>query len=162
MNESHRLPLRFYFALPRLLAMLRGGDPRRGEQNSTEAWVVGIASYLVSYLFFAQLLPATFDTWLKVVLLAMLAFAVWLFWLLALYVNSLILKLLHSCGLLRSLPARRGQSVLVGTTTTAMAFALLQRGGAPREIGALWLTAVAMNLVAALILAFRHGESRRA
>jgi hypothetical protein len=162
MNESHPLPLRFYFALPRLLAMLRGGDPRRGEQNSTEAWVVGVASYLVSYLFFAELIPVSFDSWLKVLLLVMLAFAVWLFWLLALYINSLILKLLHRCGLFRTLPARRGQSVLVGTTTTAMAIALLQRGGATGEIGALWLTAVVMNLIAALILAFRHGESRRA
>ena len=162
MNESHRLPLRFYFALPRLLATLRGGDPRRGEQNSTEAWVVGVASYLVSYLFFAALIPATFALWLKAVLLVMLAFAVWLFWLLALYLNALILKVAHSCGLLQTLPPRRGQSALIGTTTTAMALALLPRGGVTGEIGSLWLTAVALNLIAALVLAFRHAESRRA
>jgi hypothetical protein len=162
MNESHRLPLRFYFALPRLLAMLRDGDPRRGEQNSTEAWVVGVASYLVSYLFFAGLIPEKFDFWLKAVLLLVLAFAAWLFWLLALYLNSLILKAAQSGGLFATLPARRGQSVLLGSTTTAMALALLQRGGVTREIGALWLTAVALNLIAASILALRHAESRRA
>lgn len=162
MNESHPLPLRFYFALPRLLAMLRGGDPRRGEQNSVEAWVVGVASYLVSYLFFAGLIPETLDLWFKAMLLVVLAFATWLFWLLALSINALVLKLLHRCGLFRTLPARRGQSVLVGTTTTAMAIALLQRGGVTGEMGALWLTAVVMNLIAAAILAFRHGESGRA
>ena len=162
MNESHRLPLRFYFALPRLLAALRGGDARRGEQNSAEAWVIGVAGYLVSYFFFARLIPQALDSWLKAVLLVILAFAVWLFWLLALYINSLILKLAHWCRLFRTLPARRGQSVLVGTATTAMALALLPRGGATGEIGALWLTAVAMNLIAALVLAFRKGEPGRA
>jgi hypothetical protein len=162
MNESHRVPLRFYFALPRLLAAMRGGDPERGEQNSLEAWVAGVASYLVSYLFFARFIPAALDFWLKVLLLFALAFAVWLFWLVALYLNSLVLKLGRAFGLFRALPARRGQSVLVGATTTAMAIALVRHGGAVGEIGAIWLTAVAMNLVAATVLAFRHEETDRA
>jgi hypothetical protein len=162
MNESHPVPVRFYFALPRLLAVWRGGDPERGEQNSGEAWVAGVGSYLVSYLFFARLIPATFDFWLKTLLLIGLAFAVWVFWLVALYLNSLVLKLAGACGLFRALPARRGQSVLVGATTTAMAIALLPRGGAVAEIGAIWLTAVAMNLAAATVLALRHGETNRA
>lgn len=162
MNQSHRLPIRFYFALPRLLAMLRGGDPRRGEQNGAEAWVAGIASYLVSYLFFAGFVPETFAWWTNGLLLVILAFLVWLFWLLALYVNSLVLKLLSWAGLFRALPVRRGQSVLVATTTTAMAFGLLPRGGLAGELGATWLAAVALNLGAALILAFRTVETGRA
>jgi hypothetical protein len=162
MNQSHRLPIRFYFALPRLLAMLRGGDSRRGEQNSTEAWAVGIASYLVSYVFFAGLVPETFAWWLKGIALVILLFVVWLFWLLALYVNSLLLRLVSGSGLFRTLPVRRGQSVLVGATTTAMAFGLLQCGGLAGELGAIWLTAVALNLGAALILAFRNEETSRA
>jgi hypothetical protein len=162
MNQSHRLPIRFYFALPRLLATLRGGDPRRGEQNGTEAWVAGIASYLLSYFFFAGFLPETSAWWTNAVLLVILAFLVWLFWLPALYFNSLVLKLATSSGLFRTLPVRHGQSVLVATTTTAMAFALLRRGGLVGELGAIWLAAVAMNLAAALILAFRSGETDRA
>jgi len=158
MNESHRLPVRFYFALPRLLAMLRGGDARRGEQNSTEAWAGGIATYVISYLFFAGFVPETLGWGLKGLTLAVLAFLVWLFWLLALYLNSLVLKLLGWAGLFRRIPARRGQSILTGTTVTAMAFGLLQRGSLAGEFGAIWLTAVAMNLAAAMILAFRDGD----
>jgi hypothetical protein len=91
-----------------------------------------------------------------------LAFLVWLFWLLALYFNALVLKVVTSIGLFRTLPIRRGQSVLVGATTTAMAFALLRRGGVAGELGAIWLAGVAMNLSAALVLALRNGEPDRA
>jgi hypothetical protein len=162
MNESHQLPVRFYFALPRLLAMLRGGDARRAEQNSTEAWVAGIATYVISYLFFAGFVPDTLGWWQTGLILAALAFPVWLFWLLALYLNSLILKLLHELGLFRTIPMRRGQSVLVATTVTAMAFWLLQAGPLAGELAAIWLLAVAMNLAAAMILAFRDGDGVRA
>jgi hypothetical protein len=162
MNESHRLPTRFYFALPRLLAMLRGGDPERAEQNSAEAWVAGVATYIISYVFFAGFIPDTTAWWVTGLMLLALAFLVWLFWLLMLYLNSLILKLLHALGLFRSLPARRGQSVLVGTTATVMALGLLERGSLAGELGAIWLIALVMNLSAAVILAFRNGDRARA
>ena len=162
MNESHRLPVRFYFALPRLLAMLRGGDPRRAEQNGTEAWVAGIATYVISYLFFAGFVPDRLGWGLRGLTLAVLAFLVWLFWLLALYVNSLILKLLRGLGLFHTIPARRGQSILIATTVTAMALGLLQAGPLVGELAAIWLIAVAMNLAAAMILAFRDGDGVRA
>jgi apolipoprotein N-acyltransferase len=161
MNESHRLPTRFYFALPRLLAMLRGGDTRRAEQNGAEAWAAGIATYVISYIFFAESIPDNAAWWLGGLLLVALAFLVLLFWLLALYLNSLVLKFLGWCGLFRTLPARRGQSVLVGTTATAMALGLLQRGPLAGELGAIWLTALAMNLTAAVVLAFRNGDHAR-
>jgi hypothetical protein len=162
MNESHRLPVRFYFALPRLLAMLRGGDARRAEQNGTEAWVAGIATYVISYLFFAGFVPDTLGWGLRGLTLAGLAFLVWLFWLLALYVNSLILKLLRGLGLFHTIPPRRGQSILIATTVTAMALGLLQAGPLVGELAAIWLIAVAMNLAAAMILAFRDGDGVRA
>jgi hypothetical protein len=87
-----------------------------------------------------------------------LAFLVWLFWLLVLYLNSLILKLARSLGLFRSLPIRRGQSILIATVTTAMAVALALRNSFVSEVGAIWLIATALNLVAALILAFNNGD----
>jgi hypothetical protein len=161
MNQSHALPVRFYFALPRLLAMLRDRDSSRAEQNGIEAWVGGIAIYLVGYLFFAGLIPADQGWWGKGLLLVGLAFLVWLFWLLVLYLNSVILKLLRGLGLFRALPARRGQSILVGAAASGMAFELIRRGGLIGELGAVWLIAVAMNLAAAVILAFRHGSSVR-
>jgi hypothetical protein len=159
MNQA-RSP-RFYFALPRLLAKMRGGDPIRAEQNSVEAWGANLAIYLISFLYFAGFIPFFDSWWARALIFVALAFVLWLFWLVVLYVNSLILKFLSSFGLLRSLPIRRGQCVLIATTATAMAVALLQRGALGAEIGAIWLVAIAMNLVAATILAFRNGEPAR-
>jgi hypothetical protein len=159
MNE-HRSP-RFYFALPRLLALLRQGDSRRAESNASEAWAGSIAVFVVSYLFFANLLPNNFDPWLTVLLLTALPFFVLLFWLFALFVNAQILKLLRASGLLRSLPQRRGQAVLIGIITTAMAFRMAQRASFSGEIASIWLVAVVLNLTAAVILALRHGNAVR-
>jgi hypothetical protein len=142
--------------------MLRGGDPQRAEQNSAEAWVAGIATYVVSYVFFAGFIPDTTAWWVSGLILLALAFLVLVCWLLLLYLNSLILKLLHALGLFRSLPARRGQSVLVGTAATAMALQLLERGPLAGELGAIWLIGLVMNLTAAVILAFRDKDRARA
>ena len=157
MNER-RSP-RFYFALPRLIAKLHGSDPRRVEKNGAEAWVGNFAIFAISYLYFAALIPSTGRWWLQGLFLIALAFLVCLFWLFALYINWLILKLLHRIGFLRSLPLRRGQGVLHGIAATAMAFALLQRGSVGAELAAIWLTATAMNLLAALILALGNGDT---
>ena len=150
----------FYFALPRLIATMRGADGRRAEKNGTEAWVGNIAIYLINYLFFAQFIPAHFQLWQRALLLAALVFLVWLFWLVVLYFNSLIIKLLRQVGLFRSVPTRRAQSILLGTWATAMALDLLERGSWIGEVAAIWLVAVAMNLAAAAVLAFRHGARR--
>lgn len=149
---------RFYFALPRLLAKWRGGDAGRAEQNGLEAWSANLAIYLISFFYFAGLIPEIDSWWARVPILIVLAFAVCLFWLLVLYLNSLILKLLHGCGLFCELPIRRSQGVLIAAAATAMAVALLERGPLVSEIGAIWLTATAMNLAAAAILAFNHGD----
>lgn len=157
MNEFQTSRPRFYFSLLRLLAMLRGGDTRRAENNGTEAWVANVAIYLINYLFFAQFLPADLPLWQIALLLAGLAFFVWFFWLLVLYLNSLIIKLLRLCGLFRAIPTRRAQSILLGTWATAMAVDLLSRGSWIREVASIWLIAVVMNLAAGAVLAFRDG-----
>ena len=157
MNEPR--PPRFYFALPRLLALFRHGDSSRAEMNGVEAWAGSIAIFIVSYLFFAGLILDHIAGWLAIATAAALPFLVCLSWLLVLHLNSLILKLLRACGLFRALSQRRGQAVLIGLITTALALLLLQRGGLAGEIGALWLVAVALNLGAAVILAFRNGDA---
>jgi hypothetical protein len=159
MNE-HRSP-RFYFALPRLLAKLRGSDPSRAEKNAMEAWAGNLAVYGISYLYFAHLIPETGSGWTHGLILIALVFLVGLFWLLVLYVNSLILNSLRDFGLFRSLPQRRGQAVLIGTTATAMAGALVQYDSFVHEIGAIWLIATGLNLAAALILALGNGKPAR-
>ena len=145
----------FYFSLLRVIAILRSGDARRTESNAFEAWLIGFMIYSIHYLFFATLfIPSNLKPWLTTLFFVALAFWIWLFWLLLLYLNSVIIKTLQVCGLFRAIPTRRAQSILWGISTTAMACALLESGPAPRELGAIWLVAVAMNLVSAMILAF--------
>jgi len=151
----------FYFALPRLLAKMRGSDASRAERNSAEAWFGSLAIYATSYLYFAGFVPDAWIWWTRALFFAALAFLVWLFWLVMLYLNSLILKLLDRVSRLRSLPRRRGQSVLVVATATAMAVALAQRDSIVGELGAIWLIVTAMNLIAAVILAFSNGDPAR-
>ena len=154
---------RFYFAFPRLLSKMRGGEALRAERNGMEAWCGSLAIYAISYLYFAAFVPDALSWWMRALFFIALAFLVMLFWLLMLYLNSLILKLLHGVGLFRSLPMRRGQSALVAVaaTATAMAVALAQRDSIVSELGALWLIATAMNLTAAAILAFSNGDAAR-
>ena len=145
----------FYFSLFRLLALFRGGDARRAESNGFEALLLGLMIYSIHYLFFVTvLLPSGLNPWQTVLVLVASAFWVWLFWLLLLYINSVIIQALHLCGLLRTIPIRRAQSILWGICTTAMAGTLLKGSPASRELGAIWLVAVAMNLAAAAVLAF--------
>jgi len=157
MNETVNAGPQFYFSLLRFLATLRGGDARRAESNALEGRLVGLMMYLIHYLFFATqfALPPNAPSLAALILIA-LAFWVWLFWLLLLYINSLIIKLLRVFGLFEAIPIRRAQSILWGIATTAMACALLQNTGWIRELGAIWLVAVAMNLTAAALLAFKN------
>lgn len=153
MNKSNKR--QFYFSLFRLLVQIRGGDARRAESNSFEAWLVGLMVYAIHYLFFATLfIPPHLRPWLAALLLVALAFWVWLFWLLLLYLNSVIIKVLHLCGLSRAIPTRHAQSILWGIATTAMACSLLRGSPWVHEVGAFWLVAAAMNLAAAVVLSF--------
>ena len=159
MNKSDKR--QFYFSLLRLIAMLRGGDARRAESNGFEALLVGLMIYSIHYFFFAtRFIPSNLEPWLTALLLVALAFWIWLFWLLLLYNNSVIIKGLHACGLFRAIPTRRAQSILWGISTTAMAYALLRSSPSLGEFGAIWLVAVAMNLASAVVLAFSDGARR--
>jgi hypothetical protein len=157
MKHSTKRVSQFYFSLPRLVAKVCGGNARRAETNAMEAWAGGLIFYLISYVFFAaRFIPPGLAHWQTVLLLVALAFFVWLFWLLLLYINSIIIKLLQPCGLFRTLPSRRAQSILLGISTTAMACALLTRGSWIRGIGLFWLLAVAVNLASAFVLALSN------
>lgn len=157
MNEFDPSRPRFYFSLLRLMAMLRGADATRAETNGPEAWLAGVAMYLISFLFFAQFVPTDRNPWLTALSLIVLAFLVWLFWLLVLYFNSLIIKILRPAGFFQNIPTRRAQSILLGLWTTMMAFDLARRGSWMGEVAAIWMVAVGLNLAAAIILAFRNG-----
>ena len=159
MNVNKPRPPRFYFALPRLLAAFRHGDSSRAEMNIVEAWAGSGAIFVVSYLFFAGLILDYLAGWAAIAAALALPFVVCLFWLFVLHLNSLILKLLRAGGLFPGLPQRRGQAILLGTITSAMALLLLQGGAFAREIATLWLVAVGLNLLAAVILVVRNGKA---
>ena len=155
MKQSIERRAQFYFSLPRLVAKICGGDPRRAETNAMEAWAGSLIFYLISYVFFAaQFIPTGLPRWQTALLLVAVVFFVWLFWLLLLYINSLIIKMLQLCGLFRTIPVRRAQSILLGISMTAMACTLLMRGSWMRGVGLFWLLAVALNLACALVLAW--------
>ena len=159
MKQSIERRAQFYFSLPRLVAKICGGDPRRAETNAIEAWAGSLIFYLISYVFFAaQFIPTGLPRWLTALLLVAVTFFVWLFWLLLLYINSLIIKMQQLCGLFRTIPIRRAQSILLGISMTAMACTLLTRGSWMRCVGLFWLLAVAANLTAAFILALSNEE----
>lgn len=163
MSELNRPPPKptFYFALFRLLTLLRGGDARRGENNAFEAMVAGTAIYLISYLFFTRFIPNDLRLWKTALLLGAVVFFVLLFWLVVLYFHSLIIRFLGAFGMFQAIPLRRAQSILVVIWASAMAGDLLRRGSWMAEIAAIWLIAVTMNLAAAALLALRNGDNER-
>lgn len=145
-----------YFALPRFIRKLRGGNAARSEGNWLEAYVLGAVVYLISYLFVANLLLPRLNWWQTAIALPLLVFALWISWLIVLYLNSLIAKVCEKIGLCADLPRRRVQSVLMGILTTMFAAQLLTAGPWLRAIGALWIAALGLNLAAALLLALFH------
>jgi hypothetical protein len=142
-----------YFALPRLIRKLRGGEAKRSEENWLEAYLTGAAVYLISYLFAAHFFATGMRSWRTAVVLLLLLIAVWIGWLVILYLHSLIVKLCQRCGLASDLPHPRVQSVLMGIVTTIFAAQLLTASPWLSWIGWLWIVAVALNLAAALLLA---------
>ena len=159
MKQSIERRAQFYFSLPRLVAKICGGDPRRAETNALEAWAGSLIFYLISYVFSAALfIPTGLPRWQTALLLVAVAFFVWLFWLLLLYINSLIIKMLQLCRLFRTIPIRRAQSILLGISMTAMACTLLTRGSWMRGVALFWLLAVVANLASAFVLAWSNEE----
>lgn len=151
----------FYFALPRLFARGRGANDSRTEMNWLEANVVGTAVHGIAYLFAAHFFLRGLTLGAQALLLLPLAAGVWLAWLVILYVNSLLIRLLRTGGLLRGLPDDRAQSVLIGGMITGFAIALWRADSWCSFAGGIWLAAVVLNLAAALalVLLSRNGTA---
>jgi len=151
-------PPGYYFSLPRLLTKWRGGDARRTEKSWREANTMGLAVFWISYLFFARLLPGGAAGWINLLVLPSLAFATFLFWLMALYLNSLIIKVIRGGGFMSGVSDSRAQVVLVAALTTVFAFCLLRTGSWIRVVGAIWIIGVVLNHIAAALLAGSHAD----
>lgn len=160
MPRSNAIHSRCYFALPRLLLRLTGGDAERAETNWLEANVVGTAVMFISYLGMRQWLfgghppsgARELACFIPLVLL------IWIFWLLALYADALLIRLLRAAGLLGGVPNSRAQSTLVLIITTVFAFQLAASGSAVRLVGYGWMTAIVVNFGAHMLLRFCHAN----
>lgn len=162
MQQPEATRPQFYFALPRLLARLGGRSSARAENNWIEANAVGAAILLISYLLLTRLLLSDISRGLQVALLIPMLVATYFIWILILYGNTFVIRLLRAAGTLKSLSAARAQSLLIGITTTAFALHLLTANGWMRLIAQIWLGGVFLNLIAAMILAVMPSSSRDA
>lgn len=143
---------RFYFSLPRLIARQIGWNDARTENNWVEANVVGGLSHLLWYAFAADVLLRGLTSWLQGALLLPLAFLVWFVWLIAIYLDSVLIRLLRACKMFGELSNARMQSVLLGILTTAFAAHLVAHASLLDFAGILWIALVGMNLLAAAVL----------
>lgn len=149
---------RFYFSLPRVAAKIAGGDSERSEDNWTEANVVGWAVYLVSYIWARERFLFPSASWKKIPELVLLAFAIWIFWLLILYLNSLIIKILRRAGFFRARPDRDAQSMLILVLMTLFACDLALQSSWSSIVGWIWIAALTLNFAAAAFLAVSKSD----
>ena len=151
----------YYFALPRLIASFGGGPTGRSEQNAWEAHAVGFLVHAITFVFAARMLLGERPAWQQIMLLVPVALLVWIWWSVFFYVSSLAIKLLRSLGVLRQVPDNEAQSSIVGILTTVLAWQLVTTGSSMSMLAWTWLIAVALNLVAAAVLALRRADPAR-
>lgn len=151
----------FYFALPRLIARVWGANDASAETNWVEANVAGGLVHGIAYLFAAHLVLRDLSAARQALLFLPLAVFVWVAWLVVLYINSLVLRLLRTGGMLRKMRDDRAQGLFIGVMTTIFAMALLRADAFYSFAGELWLAALSLNFLAATVLALlpRNGTT---
>jgi hypothetical protein len=142
----------FYFALPRLLNRMRGGTDKVSESNAAEAYLGSIGIFIITFVFGLQLFAERFSGWSVIAFDLVLVFAVWIFWLVVFYINSLIVKLLRAYSLFRGTPNRRAQDIFIAIVLAAMAYRLSILHGWLGWLGLLCLCALGANFLAAILL----------
>ena len=143
----------FYFALPRLVAHLSGGNGARSEQNWIEANIVGGAIHLIAYLCVARVLLGGLPLWSQLLLAVPVAFVVWILWSVFFPLDALLIAVLRRCGLMRGLPDDRAQGFIIAIMVTALTCWMVSLRTWMAPIGAVWLLGVTLNVVAAGALA---------
>ncbi len=158
MRSAERHGPQFYFALPRLVAHLRGQSARRTEKNWVEANIVGTAVMLISLLAILSFFWSGNRPSMQLVLLLPTVVITWVFWLLVLYIDAQIIKALRAAGMLRGVSNTRMQSLFISIITTVLACYLVTVGPLLAAIGIGWICALFTNLLAAMLLAFNRGR----
>ena len=131
---------------------MRGGTDKVSESNAAESYLGSIGIFIITFVFGLQLFAERFSGWSVIAFDLVLVFAVWIFWLIVFYINSLIVKLLRACGLFRGTPNRRAQDIFIAIVLAAMAYRLSILHGWLGWIGWPCLCALGANFLAAILL----------
>ena len=131
---------------------MRGGTDKVSESNAAESYLGSIGIFIITFVFAVQLFAERFSGWSVIAFDLVLVFAVWIFWLVVFYINSLIVKLLRACGLFRETPNRRAQDIFIAIVLAAMAYRLSILHGWLGWIGWLCLCVLGANFLAAILL----------
>ena len=142
----------FYFALPRLLHRMRGGTDKISESNAVESYFGSIVAFMVSFLFAWQLFACRCPGWQAIGVGIFLLFAVSISWLFVFYFNSLLIKILRTCGIFRKMANRHAQDIFIQVVVAAFAYELSISVSWTRWIGIFCLLLLGTNLAAALLL----------
>jgi hypothetical protein len=142
----------FYFSLPRLVGKILGRGSNSSEGSSLEAYAGSLVIFVITYLFFVDLATGQLTGWKTVPLGIVLGFAVWIFWVGVLYLNSFLIQGLHLAGFFRRMQSLHLQDVLIGVLITLFSVELSIRNSWLRWGGILWLIFLLSNLAAALVL----------
>ncbi|MFL6531473.1 MAG: hypothetical protein ACJ8KX_13470 [Chthoniobacterales bacterium] len=151
---------RYFFAAGRLLNWWRGRNANRSEKNGRETNSVGALIHLVVYAFAFDICLTNQSIAQQILWALPLTILVWIFWLNFIYLNSLLLRLIRACGLMRDLPQSRAQGILIGIVATVFAVNLIRGHGWTKLVGIIWIVAVITNQLAATILAISREEVR--
>jgi hypothetical protein len=146
----------FYFALPRLLSKMHERRPGFSENNPLEAYFGSFVVFAISYLLGAQFFLRGHSGWSTFAICALLLFAVWVFWIFALCIGSLVIKALQTFGLLQKTPVRYLQDVFVWTLIAIFAGRLAVTHSPLRCAGMACLALIGLNVAAAMLLVFTH------
>jgi hypothetical protein len=142
----------FYFSLPRVLHQMRGSPAAPSENHAIEAYLGSIGAFLITFLYGWELLIVGWRGGPAIVAGMLLVFAVWMFWILVFYLNSLLIKLLRLVGLFRQTSNRDAQNIFIGVVIAILAYRLSILPTWAHWIGVFCLTLLTINLLAALFL----------
>jgi hypothetical protein len=142
----------FYFSLPRLICRLFSGASDRSEDNSFEAHAGSMIIFTITYLFLFDLVRTQLVGWKFFPALIVGALAVFVFWVVTLYLNSFLIRALHLVGFFGETPDRHLHDVFTGTLITLFSIQLSISNSWMRWVGVLWLTFAVLNLMAAAVL----------
>ncbi len=152
-NTKSKIAVGFYFSLPRLLSKVTGRGSDFSEGGFFETCLGSVVVLLIPYFFLVDLVMNHGGRWMAFGTGVALLFAIWIFWLVVLYLNWVMIQVLHGLGFFRGVTERYLQDILAGLIITFFASELSILNSWVRWIGILWFIILAMNLAAALALA---------